>query len=442
MKKILFAGFIIALSNSAVAQCSFNAGTKTLYKPTVTEDKIPEGYGAVFINHAGRHGSRHLTKDLTATGGYQLLKKAEAAGMLTEKGVRLLQSLNALHKEEQKNLKSISEHGKEEQREIADRMYAQYPGVFSKNAAFHVQITKEVRTKQTADAFLGELKKKSGNTSDNAYKVNDTALRFYDLSPAYLQFEDTGSWVANLKSIKAKSMKKGFSEKIAAQFFKSDFPALIDAEKISSFINDVYGFLTIIPSVKKELLAENILLTQDSILQFFSCKELKILGEADRAEDYFVKGPGTNNDGIQVRIAAPLLVDFLNTTDEFMHTGNIAAQFRFSHAETIAPFAAFLEVESASKAVSKASKFNDGVWDASKIIPLSANVQWIFFKNAAGNYLIKIMLNEKDARIKGLNTKAFPYYQWNDVRSFYMQKLNRLHIGLSDNQYSYLQHVR
>jgi multiple inositol-polyphosphate phosphatase/2,3-bisphosphoglycerate 3-phosphatase len=442
MKKILFAGLIIALSNSVVAQCEFNAGTKTLYKPNIAIDKIPEGYSTVFINHAGRHGSRHLTKDLTATGSYQLLKKAEAAGMLTDKGVRLFQFLNGLHREEQKKLKSISEKGKEEQQGIADRMYAQYPGIFTKNAVFKVQITKEVRTKQTADAFLGELKKKSGNTSNIAYKVNDTALRFYDLSPAYLRFEDSGTWVGNLQSIKAKKMKHGFSENIASRFFKSDFLVSMDAEKASSFVNDMYGFLTIIPSVNEELLAENIALTQDSLQQFFSCKELRILGEVDRAEDYFLKGPGSDNDGIQVRIAAPLLVDFVNTTDEFIHTGNTAAQFRFSHAETIAPFASFLELEAATKAVNKAVRFNDKVWDASKIVPLSANVQWIFYKNAAGNYLIKIMLNEKDARIKGLRTKTFPYYQWNDVRAFYMQKLNRLHVSLSGNQYSYLQHVQ
>jgi hypothetical protein len=115
MKKTLFAGILIALSTGAMAQCEFNAGTKTLYKANATEDKIPEGYSTVFINHVGRHGSRHLTKDLTATGGYQLLKKAEAAGMLTDKGIRLLQFLNDLHKEEQKNLKSISAQGKEEQ---------------------------------------------------------------------------------------------------------------------------------------------------------------------------------------------------------------------------------------------------------------------------------------------------------------------------------------
>ena len=442
MKKLFFAGILIVLSTGTMAQCEFNSGTKTLYNKNAAEDKIPEGYSAVFINHAGRHGSRHLTKDLTATGGYQLLKKAEAAEMLTDKGIRLLQSLNALHKEEQKNLKSISIQGKEEQRGIADRMYAQYPGLFKKNAAFKIQITKEVRTKQTADAFLDELKNKSGNTTDVTYKVNDTALRFYDLAPAYLQFEDSGSWVSDLKRIKAKKTGPHFSKKIASRFFKNDFLVAVDDEKAGSFVNDVYGFLTIIPSVTNELVAENIPLTQDSLQQFFSCKELKILGEIDRAEDYLLKGPGTDNDGIQVRIAAPLMVDFLNTTDQFIHSGNTAAQFRFSHAETIAPFAAFLELDGADKAIGKATKFNDRVWDASKVIPLSANVQWVFYKNAAGNYLIKIMLNEKDVRITGLKTKMFPYYQWNDVRAFYLQKLTGLHINISDNQYNYLKHVQ
>jgi len=50
----------------------------------------------------------------------------------------------------------------------------------------------------------------------------------------------------------------------------------------------------------------------------------------------------------------------------------------------------------------------------------------LYKKQGSENYLVKFLLNEKEVAIKGLTTKIFPYYNWNEVRSFYIKKIGGL----------------
>jgi len=86
---------------------------------------------------------------------------------------------------------------------------------------------------------------------------------------------------------------------------------------------------------------------------FLTCAQLFTLGKIDNAEDFFAKGPGADVNGIQVKIALPLLADFINTTDEYIKTKAVNAQLRFSHAETISPYASLSGFTPAATAAKK-----------------------------------------------------------------------------------------
>jgi len=69
------------------------------------------------------------------------------------------------------------------------------------------------------------------------------------------------------------------------------------------------------------------------------------------------------------------------------------------------------------------SVFNyDKNWKAADVIPMSANIQWVLYSNGK-NYLVKFLLNEKEAKIN-LPTDCFPYYRFNDVKAWYDAILN------------------
>jgi multiple inositol-polyphosphate phosphatase/2,3-bisphosphoglycerate 3-phosphatase len=446
MKRIiLLVGFICGLAFSASAQNCNDAylGTKTLYKALAYKyTPVPTGYKPVFINHVGRHGARHLTKDVNTTLAYHLLQQADSASALSAQGKKLWQMVIALQKIEKGSVKFISAEGKNELKGIGERMYANYSNVFKGKPNLDIAVTKEIRTKQSADAFLEGLEGKMTDSTAVSFYNDDTDLRFYDLSPAYKDFEGEVAKGTFKSALKKAENYTALNHAIAARFFTGDFLNRLDESTKEKFTDDIFGFLTIVYSLKYEVAQNGYTPADVDFNQFFTCAELQKLGKLDDADNYLTKGPGTNNDGIQVRIAAPLLADFIKTSDDYIKTGKYNARLRFAHAETIAPFAAILQIAAADKTTTNILDF-DQKWQTSKIIELSSNIQWIFYKRKdRPGYLVKVLLNEKEAYIDGLNKSSFPYYKWSELRALYVNKLNMLHLGLDDDMGAYLGNVK
>jgi len=417
-------------------------GTKTLYSnPKVKYTAAPAGYQPVFINHVGRHGARHLTKDVSTYFAYKLLMRADSAHALTAQGEKLKQMVLALDKVEKGNTKSISAEGRAELRDLGARMYAQNTNVFNGPQHFNVTITKEVRTKQSADAFLTGLK---GSLKDSAVikeSNDDTNLRFYDLSPVYKQFEENGEWVKYRSELTKAVYLDNVDNIVAPNFFIPTYLKTINADDKERFVGDVFSFASIVYSVMEEAKQAGLQPSAVDFKQFFTCAEIDALSKLDVADDYYKKGPGIDNNGIQVRIAVPLLVNFIKTSDEFIKSGGINVQLRFAHAETISPIAALMEISTANKA-SKDITTMGKLWQASKVIPLSSNIQWIFYKKSGSDkYLVKVLLNEKETHITGMPTSSV-YYNWDELRAFYMKKLQKLNVSLDDDMKSYLTNVK
>ncbi|MGC4101419.1 histidine-type phosphatase [Ferruginibacter sp.] len=429
MKRILTASCFIVLSPlfSKAQTCKDPfLGSKALYQSQQSKyAPPPPGYQPVFIDHAGRHGARHLTKDVSSYPLYTLLAAADKANALTKAGKVLKEKVDKLQIVEAQYLKSISIEGQDEQHALADRTFTNYGNVFrTPQLVLHIDYTKEIRTLQTCNAFVDELKAKINNNDTLiTKKINDTTLRFYDLSAAYTAYKDSGYWHKYLTQLKGLVNYTAIANKIANTIFTASFLKPGDADKVAS---DLYGFITIFYSIQGEIIKAGYTPAQVDMQEFVDCNSLHILSVIDDAEGFYEKGPGDNVNGIQVTIATPLLADFIKAADEYTSTQSMNAKLRFCHAETIAPFAALLGLENASKPTNKVKDVY-GIWRDDKIIPLSANIQWIFYKKqGSNNYLVKFLLNEKEVTVKGIPTTAYRnYYNWTDVRAFYIKKLQR-----------------
>jgi multiple inositol-polyphosphate phosphatase / 2,3-bisphosphoglycerate 3-phosphatase len=446
MKNILlFFWLIMVLPFSVFAQnCKDDfLGTKTLYKsPDQKYTPAPKGYEPVFINHVGRHGARHLTKDVKSSFAYKLLAKADSLNSLTEQGSQLKKMLIALQKIEKGSTGFISAEGKDELRGLGERMYLNYPNVFNNNSVLNVDITKEIRTTQSAQAFLGGLNSKLNDTVSATFHNDDVDLRFYDLSPAYKTFEGSVDDNEAMRAIAKTNDLEAINSVIISRIFTGEVLTELNKDQRAKFVSDVFGFATIVHSLAAEIKQKGYELKDLGFETLFTCNDLHSLGEIDSFNENLKKGPGQDLNGIQVRVAAPLLVNFINTADEFIKTGKSDVRLRFAHAETIAPFAALLQLASADKTIDISGKGNAS-WNASAIIPLSANIQWVFYKRkGTPGYLVKILLNEKEEKIDGLVTKTFPYYQWNNIKAFYTLKLKSLNVNLSDDMSTYLHNLK
>lgn len=433
------------LMSAAPAQSQEYLGSKTLYKPLQEQySKIPLDYKPVFLNHLGRHGARNLTKDPAKSKAWELLFKADAAKALNPRGQQLKATLIQLQKVEIKHLESISEIGKQELGEIAARAYRAAPLFFAPKQTVLVSTSSKERTKQSAMAFLeGVSNLTQGKIAGIKWKEHDDVnLRFFDLSKPYLAFKASGPWHSSYNQLAGAVKQEALAIRFFQTFFQADYAKRISAKDKISFADDLYGFYSIVPAIRQEILKAGFSDKELQFNRFFKTEELAVLSQLNDADNFLKKGPGTDNNGIQVRIAAPLLADFIKTTDDFIQSKPYPAVLRFAHAETVAPFAAILNLEGASTATKNILSF-DQLWKAKNIIPFSANIQMILYKNEYNNsYLVKFLLNEKETKIKGLGTKIAPYYLYKDVRAFYLKKLKGFGLDLNSNMEEYLNNAK
>jgi multiple inositol-polyphosphate phosphatase/2,3-bisphosphoglycerate 3-phosphatase len=443
-------------------------GTKTPYTPGDSTDiPAPPGYAPYFINYVGRHGARHVTnlKELTILDRF--LRGAAAAGNLTAEGDTLqVRVARLLAVEKQYTPGDLTGTGRNEQYGIGRRMKAHYPSLFSEpNSGLSIAYTEEARTRQSEESFMQAFLP-SGVPGAARLHVNPSdsvRLRFFDIAPRYKTFAKKGPWTAALNRLLQEPAYLDQLNTLAHRWFTPAFAQKlwtdqrIDTGKggktgidgIQSLAEAVYGAAAITGGLSEEIGAAGYTQGAVDIFGLLSGQETQWLGLIGGVKDFLVKGPGTDPYGIQVRDAAPLLVDLLQTTDSSLRNNAGGANLRFAHAETIAPLAALLELEGATTPDTSLLHYAD-VWKVEQIIPFSANVQWIIYREtAAGDgktpvpgpagppALIKVLFNEKPMHLP-VATTTFPYYRWQDVRGFYEAKLSRLGIKPGSDMYTYL----
>jgi len=423
-------------------------GAKTLYVAGKdTAAPAPAGYAPFFINYIGRHGARHATSTTELQRLDSFLQEAATAGALLPDGQRLRRMIKILLQIEN-NYPSgkLTAIGEAEQYRIGKDMGQTYPDVVRQpDDCLQVISTPEARTVESAAQFLDGLASASRcitRTPDDSIR-----LRFFSLSPAYRDFEKKGAWkqaqarlesADSYQSANAAILHRFFDSAWATQLLQGQYPAF---KSPGGFSMAMYAAAVIAPGLKDELKKAGYRPEEADIFSLLSPEEAAALDFVDAARDFFVKGPGLDTEGIQVRIAAPLLADFIQSSDQWLADGKKGADLRFAHAETIAPFAAIMGCEGADIAVTDPFRYA-AVWRSERIMGYSANIQWVFYRRGASDdYLLKVLYNEHPIHLP-VTTTQYPFYKWKEVREYYLHKLHALDADPGRDMYSYLRSLK
>lgn len=152
-----------------------------------------------------------------------------------------------------------------------------------------------------------------------------------------------------------------------------------------------------------------------SLYDLFTGEEIYAAWEDENFRRYVMFGPSKRFGDPIIADAKPLLRNIVETAEEVIGGGKeLAASLRFGHDVNVIPLLALLGVEGASARVSTPEEAAE-VWQVHRVSPMAANVQFVFFRNPAGDVLVRILHNERDA---GLPLGGGPYYRWETFRDY------------------------
>lgn len=371
----------------------------------------PVGYVPFHIEHYGRHGSRwHLYHDKYSK-TIEYLLPAERNNKLTARGKKLMAQLREIEVASRGRDGELTPLGARQHRGIARRMVKNFPEVFSVGSFINARSSVSVRCILSMSNELIEIEKLNPGV-----KVNSDAS-IADMW--YIIYQD---------SISAEAVKLG--EKAVKDFNSKHWPG---NGFIETIVNDAKFAKD---SIKIHRLRHNLMdiafnsQSHDDMPDFYDLFEYDDIYNTwlcNNANWFVGNGNSRLTDGLAPYSQRYLLNNIIQSADTAVTSLNPGANLRFGHEVVLIPLAVFLELGDYGKEINNlaavASKWHDY-----EIFPMGGNIQLIFYKpsDGTGSIMVKALLNEREVKLPADDQSGFPYYKWDELRSYYQNKLNRI----------------
>jgi len=414
MKKVITSLLLLIATITASAQTDFAeimanpdkvAGLYYLYPVSESANtNVPKGYEPFYISHYGRHGSRYLVGDNEYSIPHKIFSDADNAGVLTEKGKSLNKRLAAIWEDARGRSGELTEIGVRQHHDIAQRMYRAFPAVFKGSPVISARSTTVMRCAHSMAAFCEGLK-----------ELNPKLKIRRESAPRYM------SYMANVC-------------KRANEFTRSDGPSaksVIEFEaamtKPERMLNELFSDSSYVNSRidAKGLMRNLFRIAIDlpnsecgiSIYDIFTIDELYDLWQAYNYRYYTHMSNPTSAAGAVLDNARPLLRNIIDSATAMIESGKNGADLRFGHDSCIVPLLGLMKVDGCYGSTDDPYKLHE-VYADFKISPMAANLQIIFFRNKAGDIIVKLLLNERETAIP-VKTDIAPFYKWDDVKTYF-----------------------
>lgn len=425
MRRIGFALFcLLLLGGAAGAQTSreellshmeLTAGNYTNYPvPTGHLTPAPEGYEPFYISHYGRHGARYMTSDKSYRRLREQLDSARSLGILTDYGKDVRHRLKIAAADAKDRAGELTTLGARQHRAIARRMYDNYPSLLSQPLQVTANSSNSRRVMLSMAYFCNELKALNPSL-DFSMDASAHDLYFIKANKSIVvpdaPLDD--ALYRKLKKFKRKMLSG--EEQLAALF--------TDVERAKKFI-DPYTFADDFYHVASDM---------------YCVPELNVRFDDLFGEDGMIDGfraynaswclweglmPGAKKSYYRIY---PLLQNFLDEAAAMVAAGGSGLRLRFGHDSVVLPFAFVMGFREATGATDDMENLHRH-FSLFRLIPMAANVQWIFFrKPGSDDILVKFLMNENETSIP-IATDVYPFYHWSDVEPYYRNMIESAHL--------------
>ena len=363
------------------------------------ETPVPAGYKPFYISHYGRHGSRSDWGDQLYDTVMDQFAKAQAAGVLTEEGKKAygqVQTIFTLHNDMNGRL---TPRGAREHRAIAHRMYTQYRKVF-RSGSRHVRAVSSTspRCLVSMAAFTGELL-----SLDPSLDINwDTGDRFMEFCSS-VDPKDVYKEAYEIIDAHYASRKPDTLTFAAHVFTDADVGRAAVGGSVQDFLEGVMAFAAISGSFDQD----------QTLIGLFNLADLEHYAR-NISLNLFLRQCNSAEFGdrrMAVAEVGNLVTDWLDRADAAIGQGNCVADLRFGHDYQLLAFCSKIGVKGIGERLTAEEAVD---WPGWLYSPFAGNFQSVFYKNKAGDVLVKCFINERETTLLGL--EGGPYYSWEDVK--------------------------
>lgn len=375
----------------------------------------PTGYVPVYISHYGRHGSRYLLSGKDYLRPLQVLERADSAGVLSDKGREVMAKIRRMYAESYKRWGELTPLGAEQHRQIARRMYERFPSVFSDSVWIDAKSTVVIRCILSMENALQELLRHNPRLRIR-HDASDYDMYYMNLSDKKLAQQRENEEVK--KAMKDWEKRHLDNKPLMSRLFKdADYvDRNIEAERLA---HDLFGLAGIVQNseIRHSL----------SLYDTFTPDERYRLWQRANVWWYLHFAGAPQNGGKQPFSQRNLLRRMITEADSCLALPHPGASLRFGHETMVMPLACLLDLNGSYVQVSQVDSLEAKGWIGSRIFPMAANIQLVFYKkpkNPNADVLVKVLLNEEEATLPFSATSTPYYYKWSDFRKFYLARLD------------------
>jgi len=389
----------------------------------IYDTPAPKGYKPYYIEHYGRHGSRYEQNHTFADAALKGFHALDSLNLLTEEGKALYADVKAIVDAHVGMEGSLTPRGGNEHKMIAARMADRYPSIFTDKNRQEISCfsSTNFRCIVSMANFAESLKGKYPSQ-----QISFTSAE------RYMAYINPSLWVrrpgAPAPAMPSGSHSRRPSAPGAPKEIKAPgidltrfyTPLFTDINAAVAVIGDQEAFVKGIYSAGG--LCQVIDFMGIDIFKHFTPEELVYFWKSGNNSIYRMWG-GSKEMGDNIRYAIrPLLRDFVEKADAALAEGSHrAADFRFGHDTSILPLFALLGVDDLKSRTFPYAEAADHDWFAFFQVPMATNIQMVFYKNKKGSVLTKVLYNEKEVKLPGIEPVSGPYYDWPTLREHFLK---------------------
>ena len=370
----------------------------------------PKGYEPFYMSHYGRHGSRWLIVDGDYTRPLGTLRSAKEAGKLTTLGEETLKKLEDFYPTSDKRLGDLTTVGERQHHGIGKRMVQNFPEIFkARDLKIDARSTVVTRCILSMIAECEELA--AANPTAQIHNDVSESLQYYLNQPwdgiVRQEGRNTGDKETNYYS-----QKYTHPERLMKQLF-NDQQWVYNNVNSGDFMRRLFDVATNMQSHDTDI----------ELLSLFTDEELYDQWRIRNIGWYLDYGASPVSGQKMPFSQRNLLRNIIETADTVTQT---QATLRFGHEVCVMPLACLLELDNCGMSVKDLDNL-DTYWRNYRIFPMGCNIQLVFYrpkKGKTGDILVKALLNEREAYMP-TSTDSWPYYKWQDLRQYYLDKLNK-----------------